>query len=80
LLPTGHGLPSLFSPLSLKLRFAMQLPQGLRPVPHRQHNAETYDRTDHSEREAIIYWLGIHFFAAAPAVGTPFGALTRPNN
>jgi hypothetical protein len=62
----GHGLPSLFSPLPLKLRFAMRLPQGLRPVPHRQHNAETYDRTDHSEREAIIYGLGIHFLPPLP--------------
>jgi len=75
--PTGHGLPSLFPPLSFKLRFAMRLPQDLRPVPHRQHNAETYDRTDHSESEAIIYRLGIHFFATVTSVSILFGTSTQ---
>ena len=55
----------------------MRLPQCLRPVPHRQHNAETYDRTDHSESEAIIYGLGIHFFATVTSVGIVFGTSTQ---
>jgi hypothetical protein len=59
----GTWPSSLFSPLSFKLRFAMRLPQGLSRVPHRQHDAETYDRTDNSEHKAIIYGLGIHLFS-----------------
>jgi hypothetical protein len=66
----GTWPSSLFSPLSFKLRFAMRLPQGLRPVPHRQHNAETYDRTDHSKYQAIIYMLGIHFLPPFPLLAS----------
>ena len=65
--PVEYGLPSLFS---LKLRFAMRLPQGLRPVPHCQHNAETYDRTDHSKYQAIICMLGIHFLPPFPLLAS----------
>ena len=51
------------------LRSAMRLPQGLRRVPRYEHDAETYDRTDHSESKAIICMLGnrIHvLFLIAP--------------
>jgi hypothetical protein len=51
------------------LRSAMRLPQGLRRVPHHQHDAETHNRTEHSERKAIVCMLGnrIHvLFLVAP--------------
>ena len=74
--PVEYGLPSLFSPLSFKLRFAMRLPQGLSRVPHRQHDAETYDRTDNSEHKAIIYGLGIHLSSHSLC----WHPSNRPNN
>jgi len=49
-----------FSPLLFKLRSAARPLQGLRRVPRRQHHAETYDRTGHSEHEDKIYLVGIH--------------------
>ena len=58
-----------FTPLSFKVCSAVRLPQGLGGVPHHQHDAETYDRTDHSESKAIICMLGnrIHvLFLVAP--------------
>jgi hypothetical protein len=51
------------------LRSAMGLPQSLRRVPHHQHDAETHNRTEHSERKAIVCMLGnrIHvLFLVAP--------------
>ena len=59
--PTQNRLEALcFSPLSFKLRSPVRLPQGLPRVPHHQHDAKAYDRTDHSEHKAIICMLGIH--------------------
>jgi hypothetical protein len=56
----------------------VRLPQGLRRVPRYEHDAETYDRTDHSESKAIICMLGnhIHLFL----VCTEFGATIRPSD
>ena len=57
------------SPLSFELRSAVRLPQGLRCVPHHQHDAETHDCTEHSEHQAIVCVLGnrIHvLFHVAP--------------
>jgi len=65
-----------FSPVSFKVRSAVGLPQGLRRVPRRQHDAETYDRTGHSEHEAKIYLVGIHICVCS-FVCTECGATTR---
>jgi hypothetical protein len=51
------------------LRSAMRPPQSLRRVPHRQHDAETHDRTEQSEHKAIVCVWGnrIHvLFLVAP--------------
>jgi hypothetical protein len=48
------------SPLSLELRSVVRRPQGLRRVPRRHQDEETYDRTEHSQHKAIIYFVCIH--------------------
>jgi hypothetical protein len=50
----------LFPRQSPKLRSAKRLPRSLHRVPHRHHDAETCDRTEHSERKAIICMLRTH--------------------
>ena len=51
----------------------VHLPQSLYRIPCRQHDAETYDRTEHSECEAIIHLVCNHF-----CYHIQFGTATLP--
>jgi hypothetical protein len=68
-----------FSPLSFKVRSALCLPQGFRGVPHHQDNAETYGRTEHTERKAIIWMLSIHIYVCSSS-GPNLAQTIGPNH